>query len=57
MLEFAKTPMGKKFFNHDLPELIKALQEIPDNIEKNVENLIMAMNHLKITIDRNTNLG
>ena len=37
MLEFARTLMGKRFFEGQLPALIKALERIADALEKQNE--------------------
>ena len=32
-MEFYKTPMGRRFFERDFPELIEQLKRIADNLE------------------------
>ena len=34
MLDFAKTGYGRKFFDHDIPALIRALKEIGEELKK-----------------------
>lgn len=34
MSEFFKTPMGRKFYEQDFPDLIKQLKRIADSLEK-----------------------
>ena len=51
MTDFHKTPMGKKYYEHDLPKLIESNQELAKQLKKQNE-----LNEKLIRIEKRRNL-
>ena len=51
MTDFHKTPMGKKYYEHDLPKLIESNQELAKQLKKQNE-----LNEKLIRIQKRRNL-
>jgi len=43
MTEFHETPMAKKFFGHDIPELVKSVQQLTKTVEALPNNIKKAL--------------
>lgn len=54
MIEFFQTGMGHKFYEHDVPEIARALSKIAKHLETSKQDVLEALNDVVENIPRQT---